>query len=39
MLISAASHKGVLDALRALMSIIDAAKIAEGGDNTEAWHP
>jgi hypothetical protein len=39
MLISAASHKGVTEALRALVSIIDAAKVAEGDDNTEAWHP
>ena len=39
MLISAASHKGVTEALRALISIIDAAKIAEGDNNTEAWHP
>ena len=39
MLISAASHKGVTEALRALMSIIDAAKQAEGDDHIEAWHP
>jgi hypothetical protein len=39
MLISAASHKGVTEALRALISIIDAAKVAEGDQNTEAWHP
>jgi hypothetical protein len=29
----------VTEALRALVSVIDAAKVAEGDQSTEAWHP
>ena len=39
MLISAAAHTGVIDALRSLAAVIDAAKAAEGSDRVEPWQP
>jgi len=39
MLISAAAHTGVTDALRSLAAVIDAAKAAEGSDSAEPWQP
>ena len=39
MLISAAAHTGVTDALRALASVIDTAKADEDGNSAAPWQP
>ncbi len=39
MLISAAAHTGVTDALRSLAAVIDGAKAEEGATGDEAWQP